>query len=101
MEEENKNKKRKKNSLLTTLIIGGAVGSILGLLFAPKKGEELRKDIKDTASEVFEKTKNVTEVIQSVVDKPREIISDVRNTVNNAPKSALMGLIEWLEKDEK
>ena len=100
MEEENK-KKKKKNSLLTSLIVGGAVGSILGLLFAPKKGEELREDIKNTASELVNKSKDTKEMIHNVVDKPKEVISGMRDTVNKAPKSVLLNLIEWLEEDEK
>jgi gas vesicle protein len=33
---------------LTYLLIGGAIGALLALLFAPKSGEELRADIADT-----------------------------------------------------
>lgn len=39
--------------VLTGLVIGSAVGSILGLTLAPKKGEETRKYIMDKSMEVF------------------------------------------------
>lgn len=32
---------------LTYLLIGGGIGAVLALLFAPKSGEELRQDIAD------------------------------------------------------
>ncbi len=43
--------------MLTGVIIGSAVGSILGLTLAPKKGEETRKYIKDKSMEVFLRSK--------------------------------------------
>jgi gas vesicle protein len=36
-------KPKKSNSLFTGLIVGGAVGSVLSLLFATKKGREVVK----------------------------------------------------------
>ena len=43
--------------LLTGVIIGSAVGSILGLTFAPRKGKETRRYLKDKSMEVFLKSK--------------------------------------------
>ena len=37
------------------LIVGVAIGGVLGLLFAPKSGEELRSDIKDRADEAIDR----------------------------------------------
>ena len=42
---------------LTYLIIGGGIGAILALLFAPKSGEELRGDIADATRKGIEKGK--------------------------------------------
>lgn len=38
-------KKSKKGGILTGMIVGGAVGSVLSLLFASEKGREKVKDI--------------------------------------------------------
>lgn len=35
------------NKILIALGAGAVVGGVLGILFAPKKGSELRKDISD------------------------------------------------------
>lgn len=46
--------------LFRTLTIGGVIGFIAGLLFAPKRGEETRKDLKDSldkGKERFEELK--------------------------------------------
>lgn len=43
--------------VLTGVIIGSAIGSILGLTLAPKKGAETRKYIKDKSMEVFLRSK--------------------------------------------
>jgi gas vesicle protein len=55
-------------------IIGGVVGSIGALLFAPKAGRELRKDIAEQVDVVSEKTQ---EVAKSVGTKSREVAKAV------------------------
>jgi gas vesicle protein len=50
-----KPKKAKKGlfKLLTGVIVGGAIGSILGLTLAPKKGAETRKFLQDKSKEAY------------------------------------------------
>lgn len=43
--------------LLTGVVVGGAIGSILGLTLAPRKGEETRKAIREKSLEMFSKGK--------------------------------------------
>jgi len=52
--------------ILTGVVIGSAIGSILGLTFAPKKGEDTRKYLKDKSMEVFLKSKQALENNQSM-----------------------------------
>ena len=49
----------KKNSGLGKFVLGAAVGAGLGLLFAPKKGSELRKDIRIKFEEMVEYVKEI------------------------------------------
>ena len=49
---------------LTYLIVGGGIGAILALLFAPKSGEELRGDIADVTRKGIEKGKEAAVQIQ-------------------------------------
>jgi gas vesicle protein len=40
---------------LVGAVVGGAVGAVLALLFAPKSGRELRRDIADKTGELYDK----------------------------------------------
>ncbi|HEV7699608.1 MAG TPA: YtxH domain-containing protein [Pyrinomonadaceae bacterium] len=51
-------------SKLTYLIVGGGIGAILALLFAPKSGVELRGDIADASRKGLEKSKEAAAQIQ-------------------------------------
>ncbi|QQS40816.1 MAG: YtxH domain-containing protein [Acidobacteriota bacterium] len=42
---------------LTYLLIGGGIGAVLALLFAPKSGQELREDIADATKKGIERSK--------------------------------------------
>lgn len=48
-----------KKGRIGGLIAGLALGAGLGLLFAPKKGSELRKDLGDKCTELWNKAKNL------------------------------------------
>lgn len=39
--------------ILTGVVVGSAIGSILGLTLAPKSGEETRKILKDKSMELY------------------------------------------------
>ena len=49
---------------LTYLIVGGGIGAILALLFAPKSGVELREDIADATRKGIEKSKEAAAQLQ-------------------------------------
>ncbi len=43
--------------VLTGVVVGGAIGSILGLTLAPQKGKDTRKAIRDKSLDMFLKGK--------------------------------------------
>ena len=49
-----------KKKTVATAAISMAAGAGLGMMFAPKKGEDLRKDLKNKISELTEKIKNTS-----------------------------------------
>ncbi|MDD2208166.1 MAG: YtxH domain-containing protein [Bacilli bacterium] len=63
--------KKRKGGILTGLLIGTG----LGLLFAPKKGSETRKDLMDKLSELMEKAKEieVSDVKETISEKIDEL----------------------------
>jgi len=50
---------------LTYLLIGGGIGAILALLFAPKSGLELRGDIADVTRKGIDRTRETAAQIQN------------------------------------
>ena len=61
---------------LTYLIVGGGIGAILALLFAPKSGEELRGDIADVTRKGIEKSKEAAAQIQEKAGDYYEVSRD-------------------------
>ena len=49
---------------LTYLLIGGGIGAVIALLFAPKSGYELRGDIADATRKGIEKSKETASHLQ-------------------------------------
>lgn len=48
---------------ISYLIIGGGIGAVLALLFAPKSGHELRGDIADVTRKGLDKTKETAALV--------------------------------------
>lgn len=59
MRHEYEREESSASTKLTYLLVGGGIGAILALLFAPKSGQELRGDIADATRKGIEKGKEV------------------------------------------
>jgi gas vesicle protein len=86
-------------------IIAGVVGGIVaGVLYAPKSGEESRKEIKDTACELYEK--HAPQIIEAKkqalesIDLMNYKIERQLRKLNNAIKSKKMLKAKELEDIE-
>lgn len=62
--------------LILGTIIGGTIGAITALLFAPKSGAELRQDIKEKSAEIYDKTTDYLYTAE------QSLGSTITNTVN-------------------
>ena len=61
---------------LTYLLIGGGIGAVIALLFAPKSGQELRGDIADATRKGIEKSKEAAAQIQERAGEYYEVTRD-------------------------
>lgn len=60
-------------------VVGGAVGAVVALLFAPKSGRELRRDIADRTEEVVDKAQQMFNNATSGGQESRAGLDDVVN----------------------
>ena len=73
--------KEKKKSSKGKFVVGALVGATLGVLFAPKKGSETRKQLKDKLNEMIAKVKDldVKEVKENIEKKVNEIKAELED----------------------
>ena len=71
---------RKKGGLFAGL----AIGATLGVLFAPKKGDELRRDLSDKLNDfIYDKYPNEHDVYFELINKYNDNIKNIDKSVNN------------------
>lgn len=87
---DNKKITKKFDNLVTGVIIGGAIGSVLGLTLAPRKGSETRKIIKDKGEELIGKGKEAGE---EFLDEHHETIASAKSKMERTKK----GLFKWVK----
>lgn len=88
MQNENEYRRRETGSDVTTrlvyLLIGGGIGAVLALLFAPKSGHELRGDIADATRKGVDRTRETAAQIQArageYYEATRDRASDLYST---------------------
>lgn len=73
MRNEYEREETSATTKLTYLLIGGGIGAILALLFAPKSGEELRGDIADATRKGLEKGRETAAQLQEKAGEYYEV----------------------------
>jgi gas vesicle protein len=81
-------------SVLVPFLVGSLVGAGIALLMAPKSGRELRKDIKDLASDTRDK-------IAATVEKGKELYVESTAAVKNAFEAGKTAYRSEIEKHQK
>jgi len=76
-------------------LIGGALGALAGIFFAPKSGKELRADLKEKGSEIL---KDAKEVYADASTKAKEIIEEAKHQAEELKKEADRCLSEARQK---
>jgi gas vesicle protein len=76
-------------------LIGGVLGALAGIFFAPKSGKELRSDIKEKGGEVL---KDAKEIYADAGTKAKEIIEEAKHQAKELKKEADRHLSEGRQK---
>lgn len=78
--------------ITSAFAIGVGVGAVLGILLAPKSGEDTRAYIRDTARDTFDdavaRGKKVARRGQKAVDDAREMVNDAVDAGQGAFREA-------------
>ncbi len=77
-------------AFIAGLVVGGAVGALAGLLFAPETGEETRKKLgdksKELADDFYDKfddfKESMTDVLEDVKEGAAETFESVKKSTN-------------------
>lgn len=85
---------KNKRSVLVPVLMGGFVGVGIALLLAPKSGRELRKDIKDIASDTGDK-------IATTVEKGRVLYIKGAAAVKHAIEEGKDAYVSEMKKHRK
>lgn len=83
--------------------LGGAIaGTIVGILFAPKSGEETRRALKGYArraeEEVLEKAKQARAALDETIERGKQFVAEKKADVEAAVKAGKEAMKERMEK---
>ncbi len=86
-----------KGDSLLAFIAGAAAGLTLGLLFAPEKGEETRRKLKETAGDAVDSIRNRAESAKTEIE---ELKAELKDRTEDLREDVRMRIFERLEKLE-
>lgn len=66
--------KEKGSNFFTNILVGTVIGGVLAFLFSPKKGEDLRNDLKEDLDNYLDKVKNIRD---KFVDEAQKFSDDL------------------------
>ena len=89
-------------TLFFTFLAGAAAGAIAGILFAPKAGEQTRRELKayarKTEEEVLEKAKEARAALDEAIERGKNFVAEKRHDVEAAVKAGKEAMKERMEK---
>ena len=86
-----------KKKTLGTLLAGVAIGTGLGILFAPKKGSETRRELKEKMDELVNKAKQID--AKEVKENIENIIEEIKSELKDLDKEKVLKIAKKKAKD--
>lgn len=87
----------RKSEGVVKFALGAMVGVGVGMLLAPKSGEELRKDLKKKINELVEKAKDID--IKEVSDDLKKRVNELKKEIEELDKEKVLAIAR--EKGEQ
>ena len=78
----------------TKFLVGALAGLVAGLLLAPKKGEDLRNDIADTADEWKRKLQKMSGNAGAELSDLRAILEDEISGLNDDVRNRMLTILD-------
>ncbi len=91
----NKNKAKGVGKFL----VGAGIGAGLALLFAPKKGSDLREDLKNKITDLINKAKEID--VQEVKENLENKLEEIKNEIEDLDKEKVKKIAEKKAKQLK
>jgi gas vesicle protein len=99
---DNQHAKCSGQALFFAFLSGAVAGAIAGILFAPKAGEQTRRELKayarKTEDELLEKVKEAREALDEVIESGKSFVAEKRADVEAAVKAGKEAMKEKMEK---
>ena len=90
---------------LKGFVIGGFLGALAGILFAPKPGKELRADIKAKGDEVLQDAQEIydeaTKKAKGIIDEAKKRAEELKKEADRRVAEARQRAKEILSRGEK
>ena len=80
-------------------ILGAGIGAGLALLFAPKKGSELRENLKNKLDELISKAKEVD--LEEVSEEFTKKVEEIKNELSDLDKEKVLKIAKEKSEDLK
>ena len=89
------------NSFFKGLAVGAVAGAVAGVLFAPKSGEETRKDIQDLAVNIKDKAFDIYSEARQKVEKKAKALKSLGEKIDEKKYSTIVNEVvdEYKKKD--
>jgi len=92
-------------SKVSYFLVGMGIGALLGILFAPKSGEETREYLTRRADEgrdyAQRKARELRERAEDLIERSKEIMARQKDAISNAVGSAVEAGAEAYKREAK
>jgi gas vesicle protein len=99
---DNQNVRCSAQTLFFAFLAGAAAGAVAGILFAPKAGEETRRELKayakKTEEDLIEKAKEARAALDQAIERGKGFVAEKRTDVEAAVKAGKESIKERMEK---